>query len=258
VTGSNGKCSPKTYALPPGKRQSGEEDTLEPNGDREGSQRVDALLRRATNNDPEALDELFARYRGRLYNTALRLLGNSEDAEEVLQDGLLAAFHNLSRFKGRSQFSTWLTRIVINAGLMRLRRSRPEVMTSIDQQKLDRDDQPWANRIPDPGPNPEEMYARQERLQILAQSLQSLPTAYRQAMWLRDVQGLSTREAAKVLGLPTGSLKSQLHRARLRLREQLAEARPAHRVLQGSRGNAATTQPRPSLALPQEVTEPAA
>jgi RNA polymerase sigma-70 factor (ECF subfamily) len=231
---------------------------LELNRDREARQRVDALLRRATNNDREALDELFARYRGRLYNTALRLLGNSEDAEDALQDGLLAAFRNLSGFQGRSQFSTWLTSIVVNAALMRLRRSRPEVMTSVDQQKLDRDDQPWADRIPDPGPDPEEIYARQEQLQILGQSLQGLPTAYRQAMWLRDVQGLSTGEAAKALGLPTGSLKSQLHRARLRLREKLAEARPVHRVLQGSRGDAAISRRRTTMELTEEVTEPAA
>ena len=86
---------------------------------RDATQRVDPLLRQTINNDREALDELFSRYRARLYNTALRIMGNSEDAEDALQDGLLTAFRNLSGFEGRSQFSTWLTRIVVNAALMR-------------------------------------------------------------------------------------------------------------------------------------------
>jgi len=87
------------------------------------------LLRRAMHGDSAALDTLFAQHNRALYQTALRLLGNPEDAEDALQEGLLAAYRNLPRFEGRSQFSTWLTRIVINAALMRLRsrRSRPAV-----------------------------------------------------------------------------------------------------------------------------------
>ena len=225
---------------------------------RESTQRVDPLLCQAIKESGGALDELFARYRGRLYNTALRLLGNSYEAEDALQDGLLAAFRNLSRFQGRSQFSTWLTRIVINAALMRLRRTRPEVMTASIDQKFDPEERPLANRIPDPGPNPEEMFAQQERLRILEQKVQSLPAAYRQALWLCDVQEMSTREAAEALGLPIGTLKSQLHRARLRLSEEFAEARSARRVLQPTRHEAARTRYRPTLELTETVTQPAA
>ena len=180
----------------------------------------------AIDNKGEALDELFTRCRDRLYKTARRVMGNSNEAEDALQDGLLSAFRNLSGFEGRSQFSTWLTSIVINAALMRRRRMRPEVMISIDH-KLDREDVPFASRIPDPGPHPEEMYVQQERLEILEQKLESLPAAYREAVWLCHVQGMSNKEAAETLGLPIGTLKSQLHRARLQLGEQLAEARPA-------------------------------
>jgi len=143
---------------------------------------------------------------------AFPILGNSDDTEDALQDGLLSAFRHLSGFKGRSQFSTWLTRIVVNAALMQIRRRRPEAMTSIDQ-KLDRDDEPLANRIPDHAPNPEEVYARQERFRILEETLQTLPAAYRLALWLCHVQGMSAREAAEALGLPIGTLKSQVHRA---------------------------------------------
>jgi RNA polymerase sigma-70 factor, ECF subfamily len=198
---------------------------LELKTDRETTQVVDPVVRQAINNNREALDELFARHRGQLYRTARRVLGNSNDAEDALQDGLLAAFRNLSGFKGRSQFSTWLTRIVVNAALMRLRRIRPEGMTFSIDRKLDPEEQTLASRIPDPGPNPEERFARQERLQILEQKLQSLPTAYRQTVWLCDVEGMKDREAAKALELPIGTLKSQLHRARLRLSEEVAEHR---------------------------------
>ena len=98
---------------------------------REASQQLDSLLQQAINNDRQALDELFARYRRQLYNRALRLMGNAEEAEDALQDGLLSAFRNLRSFKGHSKFFTWLTGIVINAALMRLRRIRPELLSSV-------------------------------------------------------------------------------------------------------------------------------
>jgi RNA polymerase sigma-70 factor, ECF subfamily len=200
------------------------EDSLELRTNRETTHALDPLLQQVINNG-EALDSMFSRHRRRLYNAALRVLGNSDDAEDALQDGLLSAFRNLSGFKGRSQFSTWLTSIIINAALMRLRRMRLEVMTSSINQKLRPEEEPLANRIPDPRPNPEEMYTRQERLQILEQQLQSLPAAYRQAVRLCQVQGMSYKEAAEALGLPIGTLKSQLHRARLQLSREVARAR---------------------------------
>jgi RNA polymerase sigma-70 factor (ECF subfamily) len=181
---------------------------------------LDPVRRRPIYDDSEVLEELFSRYRGRLYNTALQLVGNPDDAEDALQDGLFAAFRKLSTFEGRSQFSTWLTRIVFNAAVMQLRRRPPEAGTSIDEP-FGPDQQPLAHRIPDPGPNPEEIYEQQERLQIVARCFRSLPAPYRQAVWLCHVQGLKIREAAEALGLPRGTLKTQLHRARLRFRKEL-------------------------------------
>ena len=179
----------------------------------------------------DALDELFTRCRDRLYKTARRVMGNSNEAEDALQDGLLSAFRNLSGFKGRSQFSTWLTRIVVNAALMRLRQIRLEAIISSIDQKLGPEKQALANRIPDPGSNPEERFVRQERFQILEQKLQNLPTAYRQAVWLCDVQGMSLREGAEALGLPIGTLKSRLHRGRLRLSKDGGCLQPTARAV---------------------------
>jgi RNA polymerase sigma-70 factor (ECF subfamily) len=214
--------SPHVYGAGTYAKAKRKEDSLKLKTNRETTRAGDPVFRQVTNNDHEALEELFARYRGRLYRTARRVLGNSNDAEDALQDGLLSAFRNLSGFKGRSQLSTWFARIVLNAALMRLRQIRTQIMTSSIDQKLNPEEQPLADRIPDPGLNPEERFARRERLRMIEQKLENLPTAYRQAVWLCDVQGMSLREAAEALGLPMGTLKSQLHRARLRLSEEVA------------------------------------
>jgi len=175
------------------------------------------LVRSGLKGDPEALDALFSRHTRTLYQTALRVLGNPEDAEDALQDGLLSAVRNLNRFEGRSQFSTWLTRIVINAALMRLRSQRVRPTVSIEQEDPEQRDLTLGSRIPDARPGPEETYARKERFAILERGLETLPPALQSAVWLRDVEGLSTAEAARTLGLSEGTLKSQLHRARTRL-----------------------------------------
>ena len=87
------------------------------------------LIRAGQRGDAQAIETLFRRYQRQLFQTALRVLGNAEDAEDALQDGMLSAYRNLKRFEGRSQFSTWLTRIVINAALMKRRsaKARPAV-----------------------------------------------------------------------------------------------------------------------------------
>jgi RNA polymerase sigma-70 factor (ECF subfamily) len=127
---------------------------------------------------------------------------------------MLSAVRNLGRFEGRSKFSTWLTRIVINAALMRLRSRRARPAVSLEQEDTEQRELTLGSRIPDTKPSPEERYAQTERFEILERSLESLPPALQSALWLRDVEGLSTAEAAEALGLSEGTLKSQLHRAR--------------------------------------------
>src|SRR5579863_4383376 len=107
-----------------------------------------ALVRKAIAGEEGALEILFAQHSRTLYQTALRLLGNPEDAEDALQEGMLSAYRNLQRFEGRSQFSTWLTRIVINAALMRRRSRRSHPAVSLDEEP--RDEQlPAVERFPD-------------------------------------------------------------------------------------------------------------
>ena len=96
----------------------------------------DKLIRAGQRGDAQAIETLFRRYHRPLFQTALRVLGNSEDAEDALQDGLLSAYRNLKRFEGRSQFSTWLTRIVINAALMKRRSAKARPAVSLEFSPL--------------------------------------------------------------------------------------------------------------------------
>src|SRR5690349_22508953 len=93
------------------------------------------LIRAGQKGDAQAVETLFRRYHRPLFQTALRVLGNTEDAEDALQDGFLSAYRNLKRFEGRSQFSTWLTRIVINAALMKRRSAKARPAISLDEDR---------------------------------------------------------------------------------------------------------------------------
>jgi len=178
------------------------------------------LIERARQGDAGALDTLFARHQPALYRTALRLLGNEADAEDALQDGLLSAFRNLQRFEGRSQFSSWLTRIVINAALMRLRRRRGHPTVSIDDE-LPENELRLADRLEHPGPTPDEVYAGGQLRDLLAGSVEELSPTLRSAFLLRYADGLTNEEAADALGISELALKTRVHRARATLTEKL-------------------------------------
>ena len=130
---------------------------------------------------------------------------------------MLSAVRNLERFEGRSAFSTWLTRIVINAALMRLRSRRARPAVSLEQENAEQQELTLGSRVRDSRPDPEKIRAGRERLEILERGLKTLPPALQSAVRLRDLEGLSTAEAARALGLAEGTVKSQLHRARARL-----------------------------------------
>src|SRR5215467_7053227 len=153
-------------------------------------QSEDQLIERGLNGDARALDNLFARNTRALYQTALRVLGNPEDAEEALQEGLLSAYRNLPRFERRSQFSTWLTRIVINAALMRRRSKKARPAVSLDEP-VNEGELPLAERFADNGPNPEQLYAGTELGDRMNKKLAEISPLLRTAFWLREIEGLS-------------------------------------------------------------------
>ena len=190
--------------------------------DATGRMNEELLIRKGLRGDEEALETLFTRHKRTLFQTALRLLGNAEDAEDALQDGLLSAYRNLKRFEGRSQFSTWLTRIVINAALMRRRSKKVRTAMSLDEPPRE-DELPASERFADDGPTPEQTYQRTELRRLIGENLDELSPLLRTAFILREVEGFSTGEAASKLGVTENTLKARLWRARQQLASRLSK-----------------------------------
>lgn len=173
------------------------------------------IVARVKNGDTDAFEELVRKHGRRVYRSLIGILGNAEEAEDALQDAFLKAFQHLPNFEGRSRFSTWLVRIAINTGLQRLR-SRKE-FDSLDEDSEEfrpRNIQAWTD-------NPEDYYSREELRRLVEKEVMKLPLKYRVALMLRDLEELSTEEAAAALGLSVPGLKARVLRGRLMLRESM-------------------------------------
>jgi RNA polymerase sigma-70 factor (ECF subfamily) len=154
-----------------------------------------------------------------LYRRAYRILGNAADAEDAVQDALLAAITHLHQFRGQAQISTWLTTIVLNCARLQLRRRAKHVQVSLDQSIGELQPLSASERIADHRPNPEDEYRESELSARLTHLHRQLSPTLRRTFQLRDVDGLSIRETAQILGVPTGTVKAQSARARKRLEE---------------------------------------
>jgi len=175
------------------------------------------IVTRVRNGETEAFEELVRKHGRRVYRSLLGIVGSPEDAEDALQDAFFKAFQHLPRFEGRSRFSTWLVRIAINTGLQRIR-NRKDV-DSLDEENEEfrpRNIQSWAD-------TPEEFYSREELRRLVEQEVMKLPAKYRVALMLRDLEELSTEEAAAALGLSVPGLKARVLRGRLMLRESMVQ-----------------------------------
>lgn len=174
----------------------------------------DALVERVQAGDNGAFDELAERYSARLHGMLYRITGDDETCSDAAQEALARAWQNIDRFEGRSRFSTWLTRIGINEAYRILRRRREE---SLDAEEL------AAFEVPDRRRRPDAVFESSEFLAATAAALAELRPSHRTAVRLRDVEGLSTSEAAEALGISEGALKSLLHRGRMALRAELED-----------------------------------
>jgi len=181
-----------------------------------------ALVQACKEGDTAAFEQLVKRYDTRLFRIAQHITHNREDAQDAVQDAFLKAFRNLTQFRGNSQFSTWLTRIAVNESLMKLRKQRHSKEFSIDDDFQSEDDSP-ASQLADWSPNPEELYRGSELRTILRNELQELPPGLRVVFVLRDIEGLTTEEAAEVLESTAVAVKARLWRARVKLREALSK-----------------------------------
>ena len=178
----------------------------------------EVLVEAAKLGDRLAFVELWARHSNTAFRMVYRIMGNHEDAEDVLQDAWIKAYVHLNTFDGRAKFSTWLTRIAINSALMILRRKRARPETSMEIT----DGDIWPYReIADQTKNVEELYARHERVDHLRRAICHLQPALRNVVELRQSDDRSLKEIAEFAGISVAATKSRLLRARKILRKAL-------------------------------------
>jgi RNA polymerase sigma-70 factor (ECF subfamily) len=173
--------------------------------------------------DVRELTDLIASHSPRFRRIALSHLGDEADAEDAVQDALLAALTHVDQFRGQARMSTWLTAIVINSARMKLRRRFGRVCLALDQ--TNRQDFTLAEMLSDTRSGPEETYRKREIVEKLAQAASQLTPTLLRTFQLRDVHGLNIRETAYLLGVPTGTVKARLARARMKLREAIGNSR---------------------------------
>lgn len=178
-----------------------------------------ACLEALKRGDPGCLGEFFDLWGDRLYGLALRLLGDPAGAEDVVQEAFLKLMANAGRIEGRSRLATWLYRVAYNASVDRLREQKREVPVP---EESDDAALPMPSLLVDFSLSPEELLGDAELRGALEAAIASLPPGLRAAFLLRDVEGLSTADAAEALSLTPANIKVRLHRARLALRERLS------------------------------------
>jgi len=173
------------------------------------------LARASAQGEMEAFERLYQLHHRRVYSLCLRLVGNVADAEDLTQEVFLHLYRKISKFRGDSAFTTWLHRLTVNLVLMHLRRRRlnyepieeTELKSLLEERRADDGMARIVDRI------------------ALERALMALPTGYRTILVLHDIEGYGHEEIARMLGVTVGTTKSQLHKARLRLRRLLRRRR---------------------------------
>jgi RNA polymerase sigma-70 factor (ECF subfamily) len=173
------------------------------------------LVARARDGDRVAFEELVRRHADRLYAVVLRFVADGGEAQEVTQEAFIRAWRGIGRFEGRSRFFTWLYRIGINEAKRRAGRRPPVTLVSLDDEPIP--------EAPDWSQAPETRLRQADLRQLIEEAIRALPIEYRAPLILRDVEGLTTQEAAEVMEIGEAAFKSRLHRARLAVRRALDE-----------------------------------
>jgi len=178
------------------------------------------LIAAVKSSDGRAFEALCGRHTKSIRSVVYRIVRNSEDTEDVVQDSLLRAYCHLSEFRESCSFSTWITKIAINSALMLLRKRKTRLEVSLVQSGgPDQTEQIWD--VPDPSPTTEQRYSRQKTLESMLSAVNRLPAVYRNILEQYHAQEKSLREVADTLGISVASAKSRLFRARRILRLKL-------------------------------------
>jgi RNA polymerase sigma-70 factor (ECF subfamily) len=182
------------------------------------------LIARAQQGDEAAFEAIYKAHHKRVYHLCLRMTTNVAEAEDLTQETFLQVFRKIHTFRGDSAFSTWLHRLAVNVVLMRLRRKKPvEISVENAAQNDNSESQPWEFAVPDLV-----LSGVIDRL-ALERAVAELPAGYREVFLMHDVLGYEHHEIAEAQGYTVGNSKSQLHKARMKLRQYFRPARLAEK-----------------------------
>jgi RNA polymerase sigma-70 factor (ECF subfamily) len=179
-----------------------------------------ALIQTAQRGDLDSFNTLILHYQDMVFNTALRILGDEDLAEDAAQEAFISAFRSINTFRGGS-FKAWLMRTVTNACYDELRRQKRRPTTPLEPETNDGEEVDSPRWLADPNMTPAEKFEADELEHAIQHCLDTLPTEFRTAVVLADIQGMDYTEVATASRVPLGTIKSRLARARLRLRECL-------------------------------------
>ena len=179
-----------------------------------------ALVQSAQSGDLDSFNTLILHYQDRVFNTALRILGDEDIAQDAAQEAFISAFRSISTFRGGS-FKAWLLRTVTNACYDELRRQKRRPTTPLEPETNDGEEMDSPRWLADPNMTPSEQFEADELEHAIQHCLDTLPTDFRTVVVLADIQGMDYSEVATAARVPLGTIKSRLARARLRLRECL-------------------------------------
>lgn len=189
-----------------------------------------ALIEQCRRGDTAAFGDLVRKYQDRVFNTCWRLCGNRTDAEDLTQEAFVRAFQSIDRFAGRSRFYTWVYRIAVNLTISARRKNRRSSGPSLDAERTGADGEalgPRGEQLASGEASPAKQACDREQEARVMAALAGLEDEPRAVIILRDLESLGYDEIAEILGIPAGTVKSRLHRARLALREKLSVIRDA-------------------------------
>lgn len=176
-------------------------------------------IERAKQGDGDAFETLYDLHKRRVYSLCLRMTANAAEAEDLTQEAFLQLFRKIGTFRGESAFSTWLHRMAVNVVLMRLRKKNLPVVPLDDPLETEEESSKKEPGAPDP-----KLTGSVDRMQI-QRAVDALPPGYRMIFVLHDVEGYEHNEIAELVGCSIGNSKSQLHKARMKLRDLLKTSR---------------------------------
>ncbi len=182
------------------------------------------LLEKAKAGDVTAFEELIEAYQKKVFNLAMRMIGNYDDAADLAQEAFIRIFKAISGFKEQSSFSTWVYRITTNVCLDEIRKRKNKKVISLDEE-IHMDDGDMKRQVESDDLRPDEAAEREEVRKIVNDAINSLPEDQKAAITLRDIHGMSYEEIAQILDCPGGTVKSRLNRARQALKNVLSAKR---------------------------------